>query len=421
MKEHFLQHIWKHKLFKQDELYLTNGEKVEVLNPGVQNTNAGPDFFNVRVKIEETIWAGNAEIHLSSSDWFRHGHDKDKAYDNVVLQLVLKNDAEVVRTDGGHIPTAVLPFDKNIYNKYQSLINSYTWIPCQQQFYNIDKTLFKLWGSKLAIERMEHKTDGIIERLKVNKYDWKETFYHFLARNFGLKINAMPFEMLARSLPLKYIAKQKSNLFQIEAMLFGQSGLLKHEKEDEYYQKLKKEYEFLSNKFNLSPIEGHLWKFLRLRPSNFPTIRIAQFASLIFHTSSLFSRMLEMNNIEEYRELFRITASEYWDEHYRFGVVAKKKKKNIGKTAIDVILINTIIPFLFVYGKYKDIENYKEKAVRLLQELPPENNRIIKQWRELGVEADNALDTQALLQLKKEYCDKKRCLDCQIGNLIIRN
>lgn len=420
MTEEFLQYIWNYNLFDKKPVRAFTGEKIEVLTTGEHNKDAGPDFFNAKIKIDDTTWVGNVEIHLKSSDWLKHKHDKDKAYDNVILHVVLVNDAETTRTNDEIITTVRLSFDKKLFAHYQILLQSQLWIPCENDFHKIDKFIVAHWLNNLLVERLENKSDYILQNLSLNKNNWENTFYQQLARNFGFKLNAEPFELLAKSLPVVYLAKHKNNLLQIEALLFGQSGLLNDNfSDDEYFQSLKKEYKFLRHKFNLKPVDKHLWKFLRLRPSNFPTLRISQFATLIYKSTALFSKIIEVNGIKELNKLFKISASEYWDTHYVFNKESKKKKKILGKTAFNIIVINTIVPFLFVYGKSKDNEVYKNKAIKLLEELKPEKNSIINNWEKTGVKAINSFYSQALLQLKNEYCAKKKCLKCQIGNKII--
>lgn len=419
MKENFLQYIWKYQLLENKYLTTDKGDKIEVIRPGEINRDAGPDFFNSRIKINETTWAGNIEVHINSSDWYRHGHNKNNAYDNVVLQVVKNNDKKVFRSNGEEIPTLELNIDNKYINSYDLLLKNEFWIPCQDQIKKIDKFIVGFWLEHLMIERLENKSNTILEILKHNKNNWEETFYQFIAKNFGFRLNSLSFEMLAKSLPLSALAKHKNNLLQLEAMLFGQAGFLNEKIEDGYYIELCKEYQFLKNKFSLKPLDKHVWKFLRLRPVNFPTIRIAQFASFIHNSSALFSKIIEAESLKEIEQLFIIQASEYWDNHYNFGKESAKRKKKFGKTAFNTIMINTIIPFLFVYGKSKDNQLFMDKAIRLMEELPVEKNHIINKWKEIGIEAIDARQSQALLQLKNVYCNSKKCLECQIGNQII--
>ena len=420
MNEDFLQYIWKYKLFDEKSLISNTGEKIKVVNVGEHNRDAGPDFFNAKIKIDQTLWVGNVEVHINSSDWIKHAHHQNKAYDNVILQVVLLNDADIKRTNGGIIPTIELKFDDKLFDNYQKLLKNELWIPCQTDIQKVEKFMIDYWLHNLMIERLEKKSNHILQNLLINKNNWEEAFYQQLAKNFGFKLNAEPFELLAKSIVLNYLAKHKNNLNQLESMFFGQAGMLNKEyPTDEYFQNLKKEYLFLKRKFNLKPIENHLWKFLRLRPSNFPTIRIAQFVKLLYQSSGLFSKIISVENIDELFKLFEVSASEYWDTHYVFNKETAKRKKSLGKLAFYSIVINTIVPFLFVYGKSKGDEVIKKKALLFLEIIPPEKNSIITHWNDLGIRADNAFYTQALLQLKNEYCSFKNCLKCQIGNTII--
>lgn len=420
MNEVFIQYLWKNRLVNSDCFVLPGGQKFELLDPGEQNTNAGPDFFNTKIRINRTTWAGNAEIHINSSDWFKHGHHKDKAYDNVILHVVANNDTEVQRSNGEKIPAVEISFNTLLYDNYKSLIAKKLWIPCQEKIKNVDHAVVRLWLHTLLIERLERKTNEVLNSYHQNQNNWEETFYHFLAQSFGFNVNSIPFRLLAQSLPLKYIAKHKGNLMQLEAMLFGQAGMLNIKCADAYYNNLYTEYQFLQKKFNLKPVDHQLWKFLRLRPYNFPTIRISQFAVLIYNTSHFFSRILEAKNLHELEAMFNISATEYWDHHYTFGKdTLRKKKKNLGKNAFQTIVINTIVPFLFIYGKVRDNHVYQDRAIAFLEELPAEKNSIIKKWEETGIPSESAYISQALLQLKNEYCKTKNCLQCQIGNSII--
>ncbi len=420
MKEEFLHFIWKYALYNREHLYTDRKEPLEIIAPGEYNTDAGPDFINARVRIGKTLWAGNVEIHVKSSDWVKHNHTADKAYDNVILQVVHQHDQPVTRTTGEHIPTLTIEFDHKYYENYSRLLNNRKWVACEDEIKIVDKFRLQYWLNTLLIERLENKTSRIHESLKLTNNSWEETFYIQLARTFGLKINADPFEILARSLPLKYLARHKNNIIQLEALLFGQSGFLSEQDlDDTYYKTLKKEYDFLRKKYSLKPLEKHIWKFLRLRPSNFPTIRIAQFASLIFNSSHLFSKILDCKTAEELTGMFSYRTSKYWDTHYSFGKQTKEKKKNMGKTTVYTILINTVIPFLFVYGKSKGNEQLKSRALDFLCALPPESNTVLAHWKNLGMAVDDAFYSQALLQLKNNYCNRQKCLLCQIGNLII--
>ena len=420
MKEDFLQFIWKHGLFLSKDMKTSDGKPVEIISGGLPNLDSGPDFFNARIRIEDTVWAGNIEIHQKSSHWFQHQHHTDAAYENVILHVVEMHD-KPVQVKNHDLPTLEINYPRKIKENYEQLISSEKWISCEERIVEFDPFLIRMWFSSLMIERLEGKTNDILSLLNQNKNNWNETFYQLLARNFGMKTNALPFEMLAKSLPIQTISKHKNDLFQIEALLFGQSGLLNESLlGDDYYLSLRNEYSYLYKKYGLSGIEAYLWKFMRLRPINFPTIRIAQLAMLIHRSSALFSHILEAENLNDVRKLFDVKASEYWDSHYRFNKISEENKpKVLGDTAINNLIINTIVPMLFVYGDLHLDQSMKDRALQLLEELPPESNQIIRKWEELGIQGRSAFETQALLQLKNSYCVNKKCLNCQLGARII--
>jgi len=423
MTEEFLHYIWKLKLFDSQSLITTEGEEVELIKTGVANTDAGPDFFNAQLKIGKTKWAGNVEMHINASDWEKHAHQHDAAYNNVILHVVCNADKIIKRTSGEMIPTLELKnkFDKKLYKNYLDFKSSRDWIPCEKQIQSASKLVVSSMLDKLLLERLERKSISVVNSLKLNNNNWEETFYQQLVRNFGFNINAEPFELLAKSLPAIVLAKHKNSLFQIEALLFGQAGLLDEHFKDKYLLDLQNEYMYLKQKFKLTAVDAHLWKFLRLRPVNFPTIRIAQLAGLIHQSSHLFSKIIETENIETLKVLMNSDVSEYWKTHYVFDKSSTEKAKHLGEEAIHVIIINTIVPFLFVYGKQKNEEKYIERALFFLEQMQGEHNSIIKKWASLKMPVKTAYYTQALLQLKKEYCDHKKCLNCSIGNELIKN
>ena len=420
MKEEFLQFIWKQGLFIKNDLKTMDGKLVEIISPGQTNSDSGPDFFNARVRIGETIWAGNVEIHQKSSHWYQHRHDTDAAYNNVILHVVEQHD-KPVQVKNHELPTLEIRYPAEILENYEQLLKSKRWVPCEEKLPDVDPFILRFWYSSLMIERLQSKTGDILTILEQNKNNWNETFYQLLSRNFGMKTNALPFEMLAKSLPLNVLSKHKNNLFQLEALLFGQSGLLNATLlGDDYLLSLRKEYSYLYKKYGLSGIESHLWKFMRLRPINFPTIRIAQLATLIHHSSALFSRILETENPNELRKLFDVSASEYWNTHYSFNKISKDNhSKTLGDTAFNNLVINTIVPMLFVYGDQHLDQTMKDRALQLLEKLAPESNQIIRKWNEMGIDCRSAFETQALLQLKNSYCANKKCLNCQLGAKII--
>lgn len=424
--EVFLHYIWKLKLFDFQNLNTTDAEVIDLVNVGTHNHHTGPDFSNARIRIGGTLWAGSVEIHKKSSDWLVHQHQKDKAYDNTILHVVYEHDQPIYRADGTPIPTLELKnkIPTQYVQRYWELSTSQQKIPCEHRFFSVPTSLKNLWLERLVIERLEDKTLEIRKSLEQTQNNWEETFYRVLARNFGAKQNSIAFEALAKSLPLKVVSKHKNNLFQLEALLFGQAGFLSESEtkqtSDIYWLDLQKEYIFLANKYNLITLKASSWQFGRMRPANFPTIRLAQFAVLIHQSTHLFSKILEEPKAQDLRKMFLIHLEGYWMNHYRLGEESPKRKKTLGGGTIDLILINTIAPFLFIYGDYKGIEAYKERAVRLLQLIKPEQNSIIANWQNLGMVTNSAHDTQALLQLKKKYCDSKRCLSCSIGHKILQ-
>ena len=423
LREDFLHYVWRYKQFDFQYLKTTSGENIEVFQFGMYNTDGGPDFKNARIQIDETIWAGNVEIHIKASDWLKHEHSKNPAYNNVILHVVFEADVVINNNVGQPIPTLELNgrIPLKLKNTYLKLLHEKAWIPCANQIESVSDFTKTIWLDRLLIERLQQKTTIIAEALELNNNDWETTFYQMIARSFGLKINVEPFERLAQTLPLITLAKHKNSLFQLEALLFGQSGLLEGDFNEDYPNRLKKEYKFLSHKHNLSPLPKTIWQFLRLRPPSFPTVRMAQFAALVHQSSHLFSKVLEAENIETIEKLFEVQISDYWLTHYVFDKESKKRKKSLGKSTIQLIIINTIIPALFLYGKSKGEEKYKDKALKFLEQLPAEKNKVIDNWQSLGFKADSAYQTQSLLQLKKHYCDKKNCLNCSIGNTIMKS
>ncbi len=415
MKESILHYIWQQKLFTAHSLKTTEGEAVEIIDVGKYNTDAGPDFFNAKVRIGETLWAGNVEIHSRSTDWNKHNHQSDKAYDSVILHVVSQADCEVFRSDGEKIPQLELIYPKHIETNYLQLIQEKKWIPCADKISTVPSIFIQSWKNALLTERLEQKMEAIQQLLSENNQHWEEAFYITLARNFGFGTNSQAFENLAKSLPLSVLGKHKDQLVQIEALLFGQAGLVTDYKEDEYIVKLNQEYEFLRSKFSLQPIDAVQWKLLRLRPDNFPHIRIAQFASLIHNSSKLFSKIVENPELENLRKLFECKPSDYWENHYLFKAQSATKTKKLGVQSINGILINTVVPFLFCYAFQKNNQDLKDKAVQLLEQIPTERNVIITGWQNLGLQSESAYDTQAFIHLKKQYCDEKKCLRCRIG------
>lgn len=421
MTEEFLHYIWQYRLYTP-ELILQSGEQVEVLQPGIHNSDSGPDFFNARIRIGGTIWAGNIEIHILSSDWKRHNHQQDKSYDNVILHVVWRDDVLVARKDGTSIPTLVLDglYNESSWKNYLHFMASQHWIPCDTMISKVDSFIRNAWFDRVLVERLERKALMVEHILSITNNDWAQTFYRLLARNMGFKLNNQAFEMLAQSLPFHFLARHADDLFQIEAMVFGQAGLLEYSFTDDYPNNLKKEYCFLKNKFDLKPIDEHLWRFMRLHPGNFPTLRLAQFASIIHHSRSIMGDLFNSNTVDTYRKLFSAEASEYWNTHYMFDKPSSLRRKTLGHSSIDLLLINLVAPILLAYGRRKSDSEITEKPIDLLMQIKGEENSIIRKWAGLGIDVSNAANTQALLELKSTYCDNKKCLNCSIGNELLK-
>jgi hypothetical protein len=421
--EAFLHYIWKLNLYDPRQLRTVDGSPLEICYQGWHNHHAGPDFSNARIRIGQTLWAGHVEIHKRSSDWLAHGHQHDAAYNNTILHVVYEYDSPIYRATGEELPTLVLRgrIAPPYLQRYERLLHSRTWIPCQAQLTPSISQNAHLWLDRLALERLQEKIVGIEERLALNQNHWEQTFYQFLARSFGMQQNAAPFEALAQALPLKILAKHKHNLQELEALLLGQAGLLQVAADkDAYLQQRYHDYQFFAKKYQLTPLLASSWKFGRMRPANFPTIRLAQFAVLVHQSSHLFSKIIQEQDVERLQQLFRVELKGYWERHYRLGVSTLPKTKRLGKGSINLILINTVAPFLLAYGRYRGDTDCTERALELLQAVDPEKNTVIEQWRALKLKAKHALDSQALLQLKKHYCDKKRCLDCHFGHKILQ-
>jgi hypothetical protein len=422
MKEDFLHFVWRLRRFRLNQLQTTTNETIEIIDPGRLNTDAGPDFLDARIRIGGTLWAGNVEMHLRSSEWHMHRHQEDPKYDNVILHVVLDEDQPVHHKDGERIPCLNLrPYlPVGLAKQYLRLLHSEQWIACQNLLHEVPPITQSLWLDRLLIERLEERTAVLRKRLTGNANDWEETFYQSLAWGFGLKVNADPFLMLAESLPLKTLLRHKHNLTQMEALLFGQAGLLEEDFSDIYPLTLQKEYAFLRKKYRLTPLTATSWKFMRMRPANFPSIRLAQWATLLFRTGQLFSKMLVAQNLKEIENALVVELSNYWQTHFRFDKESKKSNKTLGKSRVHLLVINIIAPFIFLYGQERGDDRYKDRALDLLEAIPGERNQIISEWNKLGLETKQASQTQALLQLKHSYCDQKRCLDCAIGCNILK-
>lgn len=414
-----LHFIWQYRLFSAFGMKTTDGEDVEVINVGLKNNDAGPDFFNAKIKIAGTVWAGNVEIHVRASDWDKHLHAADQSYDSIVLHVVADPDKEIYRSNGEKIPCLKLVFPEETVLRYDELLSNSLRIPCAEKLSNIPEIVINGWKNNLLIERLQLKTGYLQELLLANETHWEEVFYVSLARSMGFSVNGQAFEMLAKSIPLSVVAKHKHSLFELEALFFGQSGLLNDDTADDYEARLGAEYRFLKAKYGLKPLEGSLWKFLRLRPENFPTVRIAQFCSIVHHSSKLFSKITEHPEEEYIGKMFHVLPSEYWLTHYRFGEKSDEKQKAPGKQSVQSLIINTVVPLLFLYGSKTGREVLKQKAVEILEKLPAEKNALVNEWKSLGLTIETAYDSQAFIHLKKNYCEQKKCIQCRIGHKVL--
>ncbi len=422
VKEDLLYYLWKTKSFEYRDLTTQDGLSVEIIHYGHQNHDSGPDFFDAKVKIGDTVWAGNVEMHVHSSDWDRHAHEVDPAYDNVILHVVYDHDKEVYTANERRLPCIELKdrIDKRIQKKYARLVTSKQWIPCEKILPEIDSGYIAMWLQRMISERLAQKTDYLSRIVESTGRDWEESTYIFLSRYMGAKVNTEPFETLARSLPLAILLKNKDDLHKIEALLFGQAGMLEGNHTDLYFKSLKKTYNFLSKKYGLNPLEPRYWKFAKMRPVGFPTIRIAQLAKIIYLTNHIFSTLISEKDTREIKRIFEIEASSFWDDHYRFGKESPHQVKKIGAGMIDLIIINVVAPIIFLYGKSIDNQEYCDRAIDHLDRVKPEKNKITEKFKSLGVQCKTAVDSQALIQLKKEYCDYKKCASCAIGSRILK-
>ncbi len=424
MKEEFLHYVWKYGLYDPDKLLDNGGNRITVISPGEYNHDSGPDFFNARLKISGTEWAGNVEIHTRASHFNTHSHNTDPAFDNVILHVVADYDKKVFNSKGQELMTSVLTWDTSLFEKYQDLVNNPCIIACQDHIKEIDPFCLRHWIGALVIERLIEKTVHVESIFSETGNDWEETFYRLLTRYFGFRVNSEPFEMLANALPLKIIRKHSDNRLQLEALLFGTAGLLdealfREAVTDVYYSELIREFRILSAKYSIQPVHGWLWKFARLRPANFPTLRISQLAGMLTGTDGLFSKALEAEDLARLRDLFNVNASEYWDDHFVFGRKSRNYVKVAGPQATDILLINSVIPSLFFYGRMHDSHYLCEKAIAFLEEIKPESNSVVDDWKVAGIEADSAFSTQGLIQLRNSYCRKRRCLECRLGSKLI--
>ena len=423
--EQLLHYCWKHKLFPLEGLQTDDGQPVEVIDPGLHNLNAGPDFFNAKVKIGGTLWVGNVEIHDKSSDWFAHGHEKDPHYNNTILHVAGRIDCKVRTANGIEPPQVQLRVPEQVSRNYDDLIKTDTYPPCYKIIPSLPLLTVHSWMSALQTERLERKTEDIRWRAAHCDGSWESAYFVTLARNYGFGINSEAMEQWALAMPLTVAAHHRDDLFQIEALFMGQAGLLDPESipgrhrdaalADDYFQRLRREYQFLAHKYSLEPISHRLWRFLRLRPQNFPHIRISQLANLYFQNKTSLSRLAEAETLSAAKDMLATQVTPYWQTHYAFGCESARNGKHLSAASINLLLINTVVPMLFAYGRHRQDERLCDRSFDFLESLRAEDNAIVRTWREVGLTVDNAGDSQALIQLKKVYCDRRDCLRCRIG------
>lgn len=422
MKEDFLHYLWKFKKFDGLNLKSVQGEEITIIKTGDYLELSGPDFFNAHIEIGNQKWAGNVEIHLKSSDWYLHNHEKDAAYKNVILHVVWENDTAIFREDNTEIPVLVLKdyVSKEIINNYNALVSPKTWISCERQLKEIDRFVFKNWQERLFFERLERKSKFINQLLEETNQDWEAVLFCLLAKNFGLNTNGNSFLQIAKAIPFSVIRKESFEVENLEALLFGTSGLLETEKEDVYYKDLKFRYFYLLHKYQIEKIYADPLQFFKLRPDNFPTIRLSQLASLYHRHQNLFSKIIDLKSVGEVYRLLNISASSYWQNHYQFDKESPNKSKMLSKPFIDLVVINTIIPLQFAYSNIRG-ESIAEDLIDFINEVDSEKNAIIDKFNSFGIKSQSAFESQALLELKNEYCERKACLKCAIGLELLKN
>ena len=416
-----MQYVWQHRLWCSEDMVTNDGRHVRVLDPGLLNTDAGPDFFNAKVEIDGHVWVGNVEIHVRASDWHRHGHDRDLAYDSVILHVVDRDDAPVTRSNGERIPQVVLQVSPRFGERYASLVGSKVQLPCASQLPSMPSLVLTEWMSVLAIERLHNKVNRLQELSDLYCGSWEEVCYVTLARTLGFGLNSDSMERLARRTPLRLLHKHSDSLLQLEALLFGQAGLLDDGSTDSdpYVQQLRREYAFLANKFSLRPMEGETWKRFRIRPQSFPYRRIALLAHYVHGGFNLMQRILEANGEQELRELFQVELSGYWEHHYSFGQSVPNAGRVLSPSSIDIVLINMVAPIYRARGELTSDYSLTDRAVELLESLRPERNSIVESFAAAGIKADNALATQALIELRRSYCEPRKCFYCRIGHRLL--
>ncbi len=421
LSERLLQFIWQFQYFSKHKLLTTSGECLQILQAGTFNTNQGPDFLQAKIKIENTIWAGNIEIHINASDWLLHQHQDDENYNNIILHVVWIDDKKIINPSGNVLPAFVIEphVSTLMLTHYQQLMQAKGFVPCQNYLPVLSSLSWQNWQERLLIERLQKRAQLVFQKMNETSNHWEEVFWQLLARNFGMPVNTDAFENIAQTIPVAVLAKQKNQIQQLEALLLGQAKLLNEQSDDDYVLLLQREYLFVKNKYKLKETSIQPL-FLRMRPANFPTVRLAQLAMLVHQSEHLFSKILEAKSSVDVIKLVNVTANDFWHYHYQLHTTSDYKPKVLGEQMAENILINTLAPIVFAYGLFHNNQVYKDKAVEWLSGVKKEQNSVVKSWQLFGVNADNAMQTQGLLELKKHYCDKRKCLDCAVGNKILK-
>lgn len=428
--EALLQYVWKHRMFASEGLRTTDGRGVEVVAVGVQNTDGGPDFWNARVRIEGVLLAGSVEIHSRSRDWYVHGHDKDKAYDGVALHVVEVADCDVRTTTGRVLPQLAICVPENLEHDYEDLRVADRRPPCYSILDKLPPIMVRGWLERLQVERLERKTADALDRLRLRGGDWAGAYFATLARGFGFGVNGDAFELWGIRVPLNQIAHHLDDPFQVEAMFLGLAGLLDLEAMDvrrrtaacgdPYFTRIRDEWEYLRHKFSMEPVAASVWRFLRLRPQGFPHIRISQLARLHGMGHTALSCLLDCKSVDDVLCLYATESSDYWLSHYAFGMERKSATRKLSKGSLRLLAVNVAAPVAFAYGRHNGDRRLCQRALDWLECLPAESNHIINMWRECGIDAGSAGDSQALVQLKTRYCDPRECLRCRFGYEFIR-
>lgn len=425
MKEELLQYLWKNSIFNHDNLRTTDGREIHVINPGLMHQDAGPDFKGAVIRIDDMIWAGDVEVHVNGSDWYRHHHQRDDKYLSVILHVVYTADMEIVRKDCEMIPTLELKdyIPADMLEEYQRLTLSENSIPCGNSIVEVPHLALTSIISSLAVERLLRRQKQMFRILEKCEGDWDELTYRILAINFGFNVNGTAFELLAQSLPYKIISRHERSRLQIYALVFGQAGMLDNpeiSEKDSYLEQLKNEYDYLRYKYRLSPIDPKVWNLLRLRPTNFPCVRLAQFSELLFCLPNIFQELIIKLKTDNIRCLLgSISPDEYWKTHFHFGRKTKEHPCHIGKSALNLLIINTMAPVLFAYGSFAGNDKYKSRALNMLEINPPEDNIVTRQFGRFKFPMDSAMVSQALLELYSVFCKHKKCYSCPIGQYIV--